>query len=67
MGGAVLHGQLDGGTLALGRLGLEDGELPLLGNGKDIGCLALASGMALAQIPVDLNSHDATADPVRRR
>jgi hypothetical protein len=67
VGRAVLDGKLNGSALALGWLGLEDSEFPLLGNGKDLGCLALASGMALAQIPVDLNSHDATADPVRRR
>ena len=35
MGGAVLHGEVDGGARLLGRFGLEDGELPLLGDRED--------------------------------
>ena len=74
MGGAVLDGELDGGALALGRFGLEDGELPLLGDREDLGGLALAGGVALAQVTVDDDPHrtDPAADPaadavVRRR
>jgi len=60
---AVLHGQFDDGALCLGRFGLEEGQLPLLGNREDLGRFAFAGGVALAKVPVDHDPHDPDPDP----
>ena len=67
MGGAVLDRQEDGVPQFLGRFGLEHGQLALLGHCEDLGGLAFAGGVALAEVPVDDDLHGAVAGAVTRR
>src|SRR6516165_7205237 len=53
VGRAVLDGQPDRVPQLLGGLGLQDRVVPCLGHREDLGRLALAGRVALAQVAVD--------------